>query len=99
MRLTINLDDDLYAMARSHAAATRMSLSKAVADLLRRRIGGVSDGAADTGSSSYFDPLLGLTVSRSGRALSHEELNRALAEHDCSGSAHVDRSAPHTSDR
>lgn len=99
MRLTINLDDDLYAMARSHATATRMSLSKAVADLLRRRMGGVSEAASEKESASYFDPLLGIKVSRSGRALSHEELNRALAEDDLSGSAHVDRSAPHKSDR
>lgn len=37
MRLTINLDDELYAMARSHAIATKTSISKAVGDLLRRR--------------------------------------------------------------
>jgi len=37
VRLTINLDDELYAMARSHAIATKTSISKAVGDLLRRR--------------------------------------------------------------
>lgn len=37
VRLTINLDDELYAMARSHAIATKTSLSKPVGDLLRRR--------------------------------------------------------------
>ncbi|MEI6673691.1 MAG: hypothetical protein WCO57_00790 [Verrucomicrobiota bacterium] len=37
MRLTINLDDDLYALARSHAIATQTSMSKAVGNLLRRK--------------------------------------------------------------
>lgn len=33
MRLTINLDEDLYAMARAHAIASKTSISKAIADL------------------------------------------------------------------
>jgi len=37
MRLTINLDDDLYATAHSHAIAAETLLSKAVEGLLRRR--------------------------------------------------------------
>ncbi|MFK5924670.1 MAG: hypothetical protein QM496_21040 [Verrucomicrobiota bacterium] len=35
MRLTINLEDDLYAMARAHSVAERISISKAVNALLR----------------------------------------------------------------
>jgi hypothetical protein len=37
VRLTINLDEDLYAMARAHAIASKTSISKAISDLLRRR--------------------------------------------------------------
>lgn len=52
MRLTINLDDDLYAMARSHAFATKTSISKAVGDLLRRKTSGNArpESARGTGS-------------------------------------------------
>jgi plasmid stability protein len=38
MRLTINLDDDLYAIARAHAQTMDVSISVAVNSLLRRAI-------------------------------------------------------------
>jgi negative regulator of replication initiation len=79
MRLTINLDDDLYAMARSHAIATKTSISKAVGDLLRRR---TAAAPAPQTSSSYFDPVLGIQVSRSERPLTEEEIQRAMDDED-----------------
>jgi hypothetical protein len=83
MRLTINLDDDLYAMARSHAIATRTSLSKAVGDLLRRKVAaGVAAPPPDGNTTSYFDPVLGIQVSRSGRPISQEDVKQALADED-----------------
>ncbi|MEW5740499.1 MAG: hypothetical protein AB1938_16345 [Myxococcota bacterium] len=38
MRLTINLDDDLYAIAKSEAHHRDVSISAAVNDLLRRAL-------------------------------------------------------------
>ena len=76
MRLTINLDDDLYAMARSHAIATKTSISKAVGDLLRRRT-----LAATTLPSSALGihPLSGFPVSQSeGRPITSEDTRRAM---------------------
>ena len=82
MRLTINLDDELYAMARSHAIATRTSLSKAVGDLLRRKSPPGAVPPPEGSSTSYFDPVLGIQVSRSGRSISHDDVKQALADED-----------------
>lgn len=60
MRLTITLDDDLYAMARAHAVARHVSISKAIADLLRRQIVKVDPA----GPSFYIDPVTQLPVVR-----------------------------------
>ena len=79
MRLTINLDDDLYAMARSHAIATKTSISKAVGDLLRRK---AAAAEAPQTSSSYFDPVLGILVSRSERPLTEEDIRRGIDDED-----------------
>ena len=82
MRLTINLDDELYAMVRSHAIATRTSLSKAVGDLLRRKAAPSAVPPADGNATSYFDPVLGIQVSRSGRSISQEDVKQALEDED-----------------
>lgn len=81
MRLTINLDDDLYAMARSHAIATKTSLSKAVGDLLRRKLA-ASPPEMKPDAASYFDPVLGIQVSRSDRPLTDDALRKALDDED-----------------
>jgi len=86
MRLTINLDDDLYAMARSHAIATRTSLSKAVGDLLRQRTApsGVRDSTSkdEMDAPSYFDPILGIQVSRCDKPLTGEAIQRDIDDDD-----------------
>lgn len=83
MRLTINLDDELYAMVRSHAVATRTSLSKAVSDLLRRKVAvGLAAPQPDGDATSYFDPVLGIQVSRSGQSISQEDVKQALTDED-----------------
>jgi|GEM_PF-3950296 len=66
-RLTITLDDELYAMARAHAIASKTSLSKAMADLLMNRHGKALGLPTPEEEDSYFDPVLGLRVSRAGR--------------------------------
>ncbi len=78
MRLTINLDDDLYAMARSHAIATKTSISKAVGDLLRRK---TEVPAAPT--TPGIHPLSGFPVSQgTGRKLTEKEIQRAMDDDD-----------------
>lgn len=78
-RLTISLDDDLYAMARAHAVAAGTSISKAIGDLLRQRNARPPAGSGGS-ESQYFDQELGLLVSRSpdGKTISREEIQRAL---------------------
>lgn len=90
-RLTITLADDLYAMARAHAISSGLSISKAIDDLLRQRSGVAASGAAAGKSPrvaekddapSYFDPELGLRVSRADRTITSEDVRRAEEEED-----------------
>ena len=76
MRLTINLDDDLYAIVRSHAIATKTSISKAVGDLLRRN---TSPRPPTNPSPPNVHPLSGFPVSMSdsGR-ITDEGVRRSL---------------------
>lgn len=98
MRLTINLDDDLYAMARSHAIATRTSLSKAVGDLLRRKTSPSTTVLTGEGEGpTYFDPVLGIQVSRSGGKISDLEIRTALEEEDMAGLERAGHSPPEKS--
>lgn len=46
MRLTINLDDELYAVARAHAQTMDVSISAAVNFLLRRALHPTIDASA-----------------------------------------------------
>lgn len=95
-RLTITLDDELYAMARAHAIATKTSLSKAVSDLLRNRHGRETGPPTPEDEDSYFDPVLGLRVSRAGRALTLEEIQRTLDDED---GRHLESIAPQETSR
>jgi hypothetical protein len=82
MRLTINLDEDLYAMARNHAIATKTSLSKAVGDLLRRRAGGSGAGSPTVTAclrKHGTHPLSGFPVSDGDKhQLTEAEIRRAI---------------------
>lgn len=81
-RLTITPDDDRYAMARAHAIAGRMSLSKAIADLLRRRQEVGTDSNRETGSPRIH-PHSGFPISGSaGRPLTTEDVRRAEDDED-----------------
>ncbi len=85
-RLTITLDDDLYAMARSHAIATKTSLSRAVGDLLRRKTSASpfrepQDPNPDT--TFFIDPETLLPVVRGdGRMITVEQIQRAIDDED-----------------
>jgi len=90
-RLTITLEDDLYAMARAHAIASGLSISKAIDDLLRQRAHGgapVAPGSKlhpfseDEDASSYFDPELGIRVSRADRTITAEDVRQAEEDED-----------------
>ena len=83
MRLTINLDDDLYAMARSHAITAKISISKAVGNLLRRRIGAAAPTSEDSATDFSIDPVTLLPVVRGGgTVICDADVQRALADED-----------------
>lgn len=93
-RFTISLPDDLYAMARSHAVAKRTSISKAIGDLLRRHSPPVPDASSvDPKKSSYFDPVLGIQVSRCAEPLTAEEVQAAIDDEDVRHLERFDRPA------
>lgn len=76
MRLTINLDEDLYAMARSHAIATRTSISKAVGDLLRRN---EERKPAPTPPEANIHPISGFPLSVAGSGpITDSDIRRAM---------------------
>lgn len=75
-RLTITLDDDLYAMARSHAIARKTSLSKAIADLMRQSR---SDPGDPSAPPTGVHPLSGFPVSRGdGRTMTNADVLQAI---------------------
>jgi hypothetical protein len=87
MRLSINLDDDLYAMARSHATAHRISLSKAVGALLRQRmLAHRSSSAPDSESSPagfHLDLVTLLPVAQGRNArITQKDVQKAMDDED-----------------
>ena len=84
MRLTINLDDDLYAMARAHAIASKISISKAVGDLLRRRSPHHSPGSPiEKGVHISVHPLSGFPLAAAGNvAFGSDDVRKAEEAED-----------------
>jgi hypothetical protein len=68
MRTTVDLPPELHAVARRVARDRGVTLSEAVADLMRRGIGQV--GAVDVGRSA----TTGLPVVRVGRRVTEEDV-------------------------
>ncbi len=68
MRTTIDLPDDLHRIASAIARDQGMSLSEAVAMLLRRAIGGAG------GSELATSERTGLPVLRLGRVITSEDV-------------------------
>jgi len=83
MRLTINLDDDLHAMARSHAIAMKISISKAVGDLLRRKTVATQAPGDDSQADFSIHPMTLLPVVRgAGTSITDADVQRALDDED-----------------
>ena len=80
MRLTVNLEPDLYAVAVSLAKAEDCSISAAVNRLLRRALPGESEHAARSdGTVRSRNRFL---VSRGGQPITAETVHRSEAEDD-----------------
>jgi len=83
MRLTINLDEDLYALARSHAIASKTSISKAVGNLLRRRIAAHSPAHDGPLPDFSVDSVTLLPIVRgAGTLITNEDVQYALDDED-----------------
>ena len=63
-RLTISLDDELYAMDRAYALVNRKSISKAIGDLVRPKPNSDSSPSALSAASFSIDPVTQLPVVR-----------------------------------
>ncbi len=82
-RLTITLPDDLYAMARAHAVAKRLSLSKAIGDLLRQGRTPVLPKPEESEASFQIDPVTQLPVVEGNTATTTtEDIQRAIDDDD-----------------
>ena len=83
MRLTIHLDDDLYALARSHAIAIKTSISKAVGNLLRRKTtAGLQEASARPVDFSIHPVNLLPVVRGAGALVTDADVQRALDDDD-----------------
>ncbi len=76
MRLTVNLDADLYALAVSLAKAEDCSISAAVNRLLRRSLSSSSESGAPAGRRN------GLAISRGREPVTADVVARIEAEDD-----------------
>lgn len=84
-RLTITLPDDLYAMARSHAITTKTSISKAIGDLMVRRLQSPppSESGRPATSGPRLHPISGFPIVESdGRPITCEDVRRAEDDED-----------------
>jgi hypothetical protein len=84
-RLTITLDDELYAMARAHAVKRQTSISMAIRDLLRRVAAPIPPNQPTHEREPAFsiDPLTLLPVVRSdGRKITMDLIQSAIDDED-----------------
>ena len=84
MRLTANLDDDLYSMARAYSINERISISRSLNQLLRKRLSGSSEDSEARRKRSAT-PLLsktGLKVSTGKPNLTEADVREAIANLD-----------------
>lgn len=81
-RLTITLPDDLYAMARAHAVASHTSLSKAIADLMRRHPRSTPpEGPADA-PGLRFHPKTGFPLIEFEEGTTMADIQRSMDDED-----------------
>lgn len=83
-RLTITLDDDLYAMARAHAVAMKTSISKAIGDLMRRNTSqGGNSHSPEPAKEFHIDPVTLLpVVPGHGHPITMEDIQRSIDDED-----------------
>ncbi len=79
MRLTVNLDPDLYGLARSLAREADCSVSAAVNQLLRRSLTGAGQGGPATARPSKRN---GFVVSKGRVVVTADTVRRVEAEDD-----------------
>lgn len=82
MRLTVNLEPELYALAKSLAQAEDCSISAAVNRLLRRSLPG--EASPDDRLSDGIKRRHRLLVSRGRRPVAPDTIRRSEAEDDAS---------------
>jgi len=76
MRLTVNLDEDLYRITKSLALAEDISISSAVNGLLRRNLEGPGHGKRTKGQR------FPVVRCRENRVITSEEIQRLIEEDD-----------------
>lgn len=82
-RLTITLDDDLYAMAQAHAVSTKTSLSKAIGNLLRQRSFQPSAAVESDPHGVRLHPLSGFPITTGdGCSFTGEDIQRVMDDED-----------------
>ncbi len=79
MRLTVNLEPDLYAVAKSLAKAEDCTISAAVNRLLRRSLNGQKSGPRLTGQPAKRN---GLAISRGRRPITADTVRQIEAGDD-----------------
>jgi hypothetical protein len=80
MRLTVNLESDLYALAKSLAKAEDCTVSAAVNRLLRRSLpGGAQQGRQPSGRLAKRN---GFAISRGRKPITADMVRQAEAEDD-----------------
>ena len=82
MRLTVNLEPDIYAVAVSHAKAEDCSISAAVNRLLRRGLAGAGERLEP--SAGRTKRRNGILVSVGGPPITAETIGRIEEEDDAS---------------
>ena len=80
MRLTVNLESDLYAVAKSLAKAEDCSISAAVNRLLRRSLSPVEKPARQ--GSVRVSRRNGFVISRGGQPISADTVRKTESEDD-----------------
>ena len=80
MRLTVNLEPDLYALAKSLSKAEDCTISAAINRLLRRSFPGETDRG--TRSSNWAKKRNRFAVSRGRRPVTPDTVHRSEAEDD-----------------
>lgn len=82
-RITISLEDDLYRIAKAYALSEDISLSKAVARLLRRATNATPSMLREEATRyRYRDDRSGFPVTRIGRVVSLEEVSDLIDDED-----------------